>query len=73
LINTTNGAAGQMINSESIRRSIAQTRVVLRRADRLLAAAPSTEFAVIEFDHYGCDIFDGIQASVDYLSEHWVK
>jgi sugar phosphate isomerase/epimerase len=38
-----------------------------------LAAAPSTEFAVIEFDHYAGDIFDGIQGSVDYLNEHGVK
>jgi sugar phosphate isomerase/epimerase len=35
-----------------------------------LAAAPSTEFAVIEFDHFAGDIFDGIQASVDYFNEH---
>lgn len=38
-----------------------------------LAAAPSTDFAVIEFDHYAGDIFDGIQASVAYLNEHGVK
>ena len=38
-----------------------------------LAAAPSTEFAVIEFDHYAGDIFDGIQASVAYLNEHGVR
>jgi sugar phosphate isomerase/epimerase len=38
-----------------------------------LAAAPSTEFAVIEFDHYAGDIFDGIQGSVDYLNEHGLK
>ena len=34
---------------------------------------PSTEFAVIEFDHYAGDIFDGIQGSVGYLNEHGVK
>jgi sugar phosphate isomerase/epimerase len=34
-----------------------------------LAAAPSTEFGVIEFDHYaGGDIFDAIQASVEYFN-----
>jgi sugar phosphate isomerase/epimerase len=38
-----------------------------------LAAAPSTEFAVIEFDHYAGDMFDGIQASVSYLNEHGVR
>jgi sugar phosphate isomerase/epimerase len=39
-----------------------------------LAAAPATEFAVIEFDHYAAgDIFDGIQASVDYFNEHGVR
>jgi hypothetical protein len=38
-----------------------------------LAAAPSTEFGVIEFDHYRGDIFDGIQGSVAYLNEHGVK
>ncbi len=32
-----------------------------------LAAAPSTEFGVIEFDHYVGDIFAGIQASVDFF------
>ncbi|WP_375432600.1 sugar phosphate isomerase/epimerase family protein [uncultured Friedmanniella sp.] len=33
-----------------------------------LAAAPSTEFGVIEFDYYaGGNIFDGIQASVEYF------
>jgi sugar phosphate isomerase/epimerase len=38
-----------------------------------LAAAPSTEFAVIEFDHYAGDIFDGIQGSIAYLNEHGLK
>ena len=38
-----------------------------------LAAAPSTEFAVIEFDHYAGDMFEGIEASVAYLNEHGVK
>jgi sugar phosphate isomerase/epimerase len=38
-----------------------------------LAAAPSAEFAVIEFDYYPGDIFDAIEASVSYLNEHGVK
>ncbi|MGI8458811.1 MAG: sugar phosphate isomerase/epimerase family protein [Propionibacteriaceae bacterium] len=34
-----------------------------------LAAAPATEYGVIEFDHYaGGDIFDGIEASVKYFN-----
>jgi sugar phosphate isomerase/epimerase len=37
-----------------------------------LAAAPSTEYAVIEFDHYAGDMFEGIQASVSYLNEQGV-
>jgi hypothetical protein len=37
-----------------------------------LAAAPSTEYAVIEFDHYEGDMFEGIQASVSYLNEQGV-
>lgn len=39
-----------------------------------LAAAPSTEYGVIEFDHYaGGDIFDGIQASIDYFHAHGIR
>ncbi|MET0975248.1 MAG: sugar phosphate isomerase/epimerase [Leifsonia sp.] len=38
-----------------------------------LAAAPSTQFAIIEFDHYAGDIFDGVQASVDFLNANGVK
>lgn len=36
-----------------------------------LAAAPSTEYGVIEFDHYaGGDLMDGIAASVKYFNAH---
>lgn len=39
-----------------------------------LAAAPSTEFGVIEFDYYaGGDIFDGVEASVEYFHAHGLK
>ncbi|GAA1428325.1 sugar phosphate isomerase/epimerase [Microlunatus lacustris] len=39
-----------------------------------LAAAPATEFGVIEFDHYaGGHIFDGIEASVRYFNEHGLR
>ncbi|SDS46816.1 Sugar phosphate isomerase/epimerase [Friedmanniella luteola] len=39
-----------------------------------LAAAPRTEFGVIEFDHYaGGHIFDGIEASVRYFNEHGLR
>ena len=32
-----------------------------------IAAAPALEYAVIEFDHYRGDIFDGIAQSVSFL------
>lgn len=38
-----------------------------------LAAAPSCEFAVIEFDHFPGDIFDGVQGSVEFLTSNGVK
>jgi hypothetical protein len=38
-----------------------------------LPGAPSTEFAVIEFDYYPGDIFEAIQASVSYLKDQGVK
>lgn len=38
-----------------------------------MAAAPSTEYAIIEFDHYDGDIFEGIQGSVDYLTANGVS
>lgn len=38
-----------------------------------LAAAPSTEFAVIEFDAYDGDIFDGIGQSATYLRANGVQ
>jgi sugar phosphate isomerase/epimerase len=39
-----------------------------------LAAAASTEYGVIEFDHYaGGDIFDGIKASVDYFNANGIR
>ena len=39
----------------------------------LLAAAPSTQFAIIEFDSYAGDIFEAVQASVDYFHANGVK
>ena len=47
-------------------------------ACRYLAAeiswAPGpTGFAVIEFDHYAGDIFEGIESSVAFLNEHGIK
>ncbi|MEU6674070.1 sugar phosphate isomerase/epimerase [Streptomyces sp. NPDC046925] len=36
--------------------------------DAALAAATSAEFAIIEFDHYSGDIFEGIEAAVRYLA-----
>ena len=38
-----------------------------------LAAAPSTEFAVIEFDYFPGDIFDGVQGSVEFLNLNGIK
>ena len=38
-----------------------------------LAAAPSTEYAVIEFDHYSGDIFEGVETSVQFWHEHGLK
>ncbi len=38
-----------------------------------LAAAPSTEFAVIEFDAYAGDIFDGVGQSAAYLLANGVQ
>jgi sugar phosphate isomerase/epimerase len=38
-----------------------------------LAAAPSTEYAVIEFDYVFGDIFEAVQGSVDFLTTHGVK
>lgn len=38
-----------------------------------LAAAPSTEFAVIEFDAYAGDIFEGVGQSAAYLRANGVK
>jgi len=39
-----------------------------------LAAAPFTEYGVIEFDHYARgEIFDGIQASVDYFNANGIR
>ncbi|MFD0304569.1 sugar phosphate isomerase/epimerase family protein [Streptomyces sp. NPDC127119] len=36
--------------------------------DEALAAAAHAEFAIIEFDHYDGDIFEGIEAAVRYLA-----
>jgi sugar phosphate isomerase/epimerase len=38
-----------------------------------LAAAPSTEYAVIEFDYYPGDIFDGVRGSVEFLNANGIK
>jgi sugar phosphate isomerase/epimerase len=38
-----------------------------------LAASPSTEFAVIEFDYVPGDIFDAVQGSVDFLTTHGIR
>ena len=38
-----------------------------------LAAAPSTEYAVIEFDYYPGDIFEGVQGSVEFLNANGIK
>jgi hypothetical protein len=34
-----------------------------------LAAAPDTAWAVVEFDHYAGDMFEGVAGSVAYLNE----
>ncbi|WP_089102499.1 sugar phosphate isomerase/epimerase family protein [Streptomyces hyaluromycini] len=39
------------------------------RLDDSLAAAPHAEYAVIEFDHYDGDIFEGVAAGVTYLNQ----
>ncbi|MEV8598710.1 sugar phosphate isomerase/epimerase [Streptomyces griseoviridis] len=36
--------------------------------DAALDAAPDAEFAILEFDHYDGDIFEGIEAGIAYLS-----
>ena len=38
-----------------------------------LAAAPACEFAVIEFDHFAGDMFEGVQGSVDFFHANGVK
>jgi sugar phosphate isomerase/epimerase len=38
-----------------------------------LAAAPSTQYAVIEFDYYPGDIFDAVQGSVEFLRANGVS
>ena len=38
-----------------------------------LAAAPGCEFAVIEFDHFAGDMFDGVQGSVDFFHANGIK
>ena len=35
----------------------------------MLASVPNLPYAVIEFDHYEGDVFDGIAQSYRYLSE----
>ncbi|MCI2957470.1 sugar phosphate isomerase/epimerase [Agromyces atrinae] len=39
----------------------------------ILAAAPSAEYAIVEFDHYDGDIFEGIAASARHLETLGVK
>lgn len=41
--------------------------------DEALAAATSLELAVVEFDHYAGDIFEGIEAGVRYLAERGIR
>ncbi|MFF5672767.1 sugar phosphate isomerase/epimerase family protein [Streptomyces hygroscopicus] len=41
--------------------------------DAALAAAPHATYAVIEFDHYGGDIFEGIGAAVGYLNDKGIR
>ncbi|MET7685099.1 sugar phosphate isomerase/epimerase [Streptomyces sp. NPDC005423] len=36
--------------------------------DAALDAAPHAEYAVIEFDHYAGDIFEGVEAGIGYLN-----
>ncbi len=38
-----------------------------------LAAAPSTQYAVIEFDHYKGDIFEGVETSVKYFNDNGIS
>jgi sugar phosphate isomerase/epimerase len=38
-----------------------------------LAAAPACEYAVIEFDYFPGDIFDGVQGSVEFLNANGIK
>lgn len=38
-----------------------------------LAASPSTDYAVIEFDHFAGDIFDGVQGSVEFFHANGIK
>ncbi|WP_159502207.1 sugar phosphate isomerase/epimerase [Microbacterium sp. 18062] len=39
----------------------------------ILDAAVAIEYAVIEFDHYGGDVFDGIAQSIAYLRERGIR
>ncbi|MCQ8187862.1 sugar phosphate isomerase/epimerase family protein [Streptomyces rugosispiralis] len=41
--------------------------------DAALAAAPDAKFAIIEFDHYDGDIFEGIGAAVSYLNQKGIR
>ena len=38
-----------------------------------LAAAPACEYAVIEFDFFPGDIFDGVRGSVEFLNANGIK
>ncbi|WP_203568873.1 sugar phosphate isomerase/epimerase family protein [Aestuariimicrobium ganziense] len=38
-----------------------------------LEACPSAEYAVIEFDNYDGDMFEGVKGSVDFFNAHGIK
>lgn len=38
-----------------------------------LAAAPSTEFAVIEFDYVPGDMLEAVRGSVEFLHQHGIR
>lgn len=41
--------------------------------DAILAAAPSVEYAIVEFDAYEGDLFEGIAAGVAFLAERGIR
>ena len=62
--------AGPYDKSELDQRSAGQGELPLLD---YLAASPSTQYAVIEFDYYPGDIFDGVQGSVEFLNANGIK